>query len=82
MRFNAIFVRVTKELLRDKRTLALMLLAPVLVLTLMYFIFNTNNDVNLKVGVDENVPNKIVDALPSDKVKIKGWAKLPSERRN
>ncbi|MBZ6448782.1 MAG: ABC transporter permease, partial [Staphylococcus saprophyticus] len=31
MRFNAIFVRVTKELLRDKRTLALMLLAPVLV---------------------------------------------------
>ncbi|CXU00655.1 ABC transporter permease [Staphylococcus aureus] len=73
MRFNAIFVRVTKELLRDKRTLALMLLAPVLVLTLMYFIFNTNNDVNLKVGVDENVPNKIVDALPSDKVKIKEY---------
>ena len=61
MRFNAIFVRVTKELLRDKRTLALMLLAPVLVLTLMYFIFNTNNDVNLKVGVDENVPNKNED---------------------
>lgn len=73
MRFKAIFVRVTKELLRDKRTLALMLVAPVLVLTLMYFIFDTNNDVNLKVGVDESVPNKIVNALPSDKVEIKEY---------
>lgn len=73
MRFKAIFVRVTKELLRDKRTLALMLVAPVLVLTLMYFIFDINNDVNLKVGVDESVPNKIVNALPSDKVKIKEY---------
>lgn len=35
MRFKAVFIRVAKELLRDKRTLALMLFAPILVLTLL-----------------------------------------------
>lgn len=70
MRFKAVFIRVVKELLRDKRTLALMLFAPILVLTLLYFVFDTNSDTNLKMGVDDNVPDKIVNALPSDKVDI------------
>src|SRR5699024_9789490 len=70
MRFKAIFIRVVKELLRDKRTLALMMFAPILVLTLMYFIFDTNDDTNLKIGVDNSVSTKIVEALPSDKVTV------------
>lgn len=70
MRFKAIFIRVTKELLRDKRTLALMLFAPILVLTLMYFIFDTNNETHLKIGVDKNVPDEIINTLPSNKVDI------------
>lgn len=40
MKILAIVRRVLKEMLRDKRTLALMFLAPILILTLMYFIFN------------------------------------------
>ncbi len=40
MKILAIVKRVLKEMLRDKRTLALMFLAPILILTLMYFIFN------------------------------------------
>ena len=39
MKILAIVKRVLKEMLRDKRTLALMFLAPILILTLMYFIF-------------------------------------------
>ncbi|WP_436855863.1 ABC transporter permease [Staphylococcus caeli] len=70
MRFKAVFIRVIKELLRDKRTLALMLFAPILVLTLLYFVFDTNSETNLKIGIDDNVPDKIVNALPSDKVDI------------
>ncbi|KRG08564.1 ABC transporter permease [Staphylococcus sp. NAM3COL9] len=73
MRFKAIFIRVIKELLRDKRTLALMLLAPILVLTLMYFIFDTNNKTNIKMGMDESVSNEIVNAVPSDKVDIEKY---------
>ena len=44
MKVLAIVKRVITELLRDKRTLALMFLAPLLVLTLMHFIFNGNED--------------------------------------
>ena len=36
MKILAIVRRVLKEMLRDKRTLALMFLAPILILTLMY----------------------------------------------
>lgn len=38
MKILAIVRRILKEMLRDKRTLALMFLAPILILTLMYFI--------------------------------------------
>ncbi|MGJ7588552.1 ABC transporter permease [Staphylococcus shinii] len=78
MRFKAVFIRVVNELLRDKRTLALMLFAPILVLTLLYFVFDTNSETNLKIGVTDNVPNKIVNELPSDKVDIEKVDSLDS----
>lgn len=74
MRFNAILTRVVKELLRDKRTLALMLLAPVLVLTLMYFVFDTNSETHLKIGVDGSVPSEIVKTFPAKEVKIEHFS--------
>ena len=40
MRVRALIHRIIQQLRRDKRTLALLFLAPLLVLTLMYFIFN------------------------------------------
>lgn len=42
--------RVLKELFRDKRTLALMFVAPILVMLLMSVIFNTNSTTNVNVG--------------------------------
>lgn len=50
MRIIAITNRVLKELMRDKRTLALMFLAPILILVLMSFIFNNSGTTNVKVG--------------------------------
>ena len=50
MRTIGIMNRVLKELFRDKRTLTLMFLAPVLVMLLMSFIFNTNSSTNVTVG--------------------------------
>ena len=58
------YQRVIKELLRDKRTLALMFLAPILILTLMYFIFN-GDDEDIKLGVDRSVSSHITNNLPS-----------------
>ncbi|MFC4101864.1 ABC transporter permease [Paenibacillus xanthanilyticus] len=40
MRISALATRIMQQFVRDKRTLALLFLAPLLVLTLMYFVFN------------------------------------------
>jgi len=74
MRLRAVLTRVIKELIRDKRTLALMLLAPVLVLTLMNFVFDSNTDTHLRIGVDESVPSTLIEAFPRDNVKIKEFS--------
>lgn len=50
MRIIAIMIRVLKELLRDKRTLALMFLAPILILFLMNAIFSSNSTTNVTIG--------------------------------
>lgn len=42
--------RILKELAKDKRTLALMFLAPLLILTLMNLVFNTNATPPVKIG--------------------------------
>ncbi|MDV2887585.1 ABC transporter permease, partial [Alkalihalophilus pseudofirmus] len=49
MRISALIKRISQQLLRDKRTLELMFMAPLLVLTPMYFLFN-GNTVDPKLG--------------------------------
>ncbi|MFW3527628.1 ABC transporter permease [Staphylococcus caprae] len=72
MKLFAIVKRVMKELLRDKRTLALMFLAPMLILTLMYFVFNGNEE-DLKIGIDHSVSSNITNHLPSSNLDIKKY---------
>lgn len=72
MKLLAIIKRVMKELLRDKRTLALMFLAPIVILTLMYFIFNGDEE-NLELGVDKSVSSQIVNNLPDKNLNIKNY---------
>lgn len=64
MRILAIAQRVLKELVRDKRTLALMFLAPVLVMWLMNVMFSANSNstaslstVNVSQTVSQNLDN-------------------------
>lgn len=73
-RFNAILTRVLKELIRDKRTLALMLIAPIIVLSLMNVVFDSNSETHVKIGVDDTVPTSLVNSFPSDKVKTKKYS--------
>lgn len=63
MRVRALTFRILNQLRHDKRTLALMLLAPVMVLTLLYFILG-NTDYSPTVAVinaPENYVNKLED---------------------
>ena len=73
MKLLAMIQRVIIELLKDKRTLTLMFLAPLLVLTLMYFIFNSDEDTTLTIGVDHSVSTQITEGIKSDDVKFKDF---------
>lgn len=75
IRLNAVCRRVIRELIRDKRTLALMLIAPMFILTLMNIVFDANGNVDVRIGMDQTVPTEIKKALPSDDVSIKTYDK-------
>lgn len=66
MRIISIMNRVLKELFRDKRTLALMFLAPVLILLLLSFIFNSNSTTNVNIAT-VSMPSNISSDLDNTK---------------
>lgn len=61
MRIKAIIIRILLQLAHDKRTIGLMIFAPILVLTLMSFIFN-GSDYHPKIGI-LNAPLNFVNKL-------------------
>ena len=66
MRIKALVKRIVLQLFRDKRTLALLFVAPLLILTLMHFLFTSNGD-SPKVGI-EGLSDEMVEQL--EKVEI------------
>jgi len=72
MRIRAIAVRIIHQFLRDKRTLALMFLAPLLVMTLMYLVFN-GKTYHPNIGV-VNVPEMVQSKLESSGADIHSFA--------
>lgn len=69
MRTLTMVKRILTEMLRDKRTLALMFLAPLLILTLMYFLFQSNTDQTASLAV-KNVSPTLVKAIKNDHIVI------------
>ncbi|WPQ68024.1 ABC transporter permease [Weissella paramesenteroides] len=69
MRTLAMIKRVLQEMLRDKRTLAMMFIAPLLILTLMYFLFQSNNNQTADLAV-RNVDSTLIKAIDNDNLKI------------
>lgn len=73
MRTIAIMNRVLKELFRDKRTLALMFVSPILIMLLMSVIFNTNSTTDVNVAT-VSVSSKLNEELGSLKhVTVKSY---------
>jgi ABC-2 type transport system permease protein len=68
MRINALVIRITRQFLRDKRTLAMMLLAPLLILTMLNLVFN-GEDYLPEIGL-VNVPEPVYDKLDLKDAKI------------
>ncbi|MGV3142687.1 ABC transporter permease [Staphylococcus simulans] len=78
MRFKAVLKRVMIDLVRDKRTLALMFIVPLIILTIMFFLFNSDNEEHLNIGFSEDVPKSFVKALPKDKVQTETYSNSES----
>ena len=68
MRVKAIMIRILLQLAHDKRTIGLMILAPILVLTLMSFIFD-GSDYHPKIGII-NAPISFVTKLEDNDVTV------------
>jgi len=61
MRVKALALRILKQMRRDKRTLGLMLFAPLLVLTMVFFLLDSS-ETNVGIAV-VNAPQSYVDSL-------------------
>jgi len=69
MRTIALIKRILLQILRDKRTLALLFIAPLLILTLMDLVFN-GKTVNPVLGI-ENANKQIIQSLKEADIVIK-----------
>lgn len=68
MRVRAVMLRILRQLKHDKRTVGLMIFAPMLVLTLMYFIFGVSN-YNPRIAVI-NAPQSFINKLENKDAKM------------
>ena len=68
MKMRAVMIRILLQLKHDRRTMALMIFAPILVLTMMSFIFN-GADYHPKIGII-NAPIGFVNKLEDNDAKI------------
>ncbi|MEE8824273.1 inner membrane transport permease YbhR [Lentilactobacillus sunkii] len=69
MRILTITKRIFVEMFRDKRTLALMFVAPLFILSLMYFLFQSNTNTVADIGT-YNVSSSLVKTIDNKHIKI------------
>ena len=72
MRIIAIFKRIMLQRRGDPRTLAMMFLAPIFILTLMYFLFQVPSNTAYRVGLksDNTELTKALKNMPDDKAHL------------
>lgn len=76
MRTIAIAKKVIKELLRDKRTLAMMFVAPVFIMWLMNLMFSASTTVNVKLAT-QDLPTGLITKMDElDHVDIEAYQDL------
>ncbi|NMD72346.1 ABC transporter permease [Bacillus sp. DNRA2] len=71
MRIKALMIRILRQIVRDKRTMALMIMAPILILTMMDLVFN-GDDYIPNVGLVD-IPDQVEAKLDLGDAKIKQY---------
>ncbi len=80
MRISALVVRIIRQFLRDKRTLAMMLVAPLLILTMLHLVFNGDNYIP-NVGLVD-APDVVIEKLDLDDAKITEYDSLKKAKED
>ncbi|WP_026562951.1 ABC transporter permease [Bacillus sp. J37] len=73
MTITALVRRIFQQMLRDKRTLALLFIAPLLILTLMYLVFNGEN-LDPTLGV-ENASDPLIEQFEEANILVEEFEK-------
>lgn len=82
MRTLAIAKKVMKELLRDKRTLAMMFIAPVFIMWLMNLMFSASTAVNIKLAT-QDLPTSLVTKMGDlDHVSVQTYNDLDQAKKD
>ncbi|OCA82323.1 ABC transporter permease [Bacillus sp. FJAT-27225] len=79
MRIRALIIRILKQFFRDKRTMALMILAPILILTMLNLVFN-GKDYIPKVGLVD-IPEQLKEQLDLSDAEIKNFDSEPAAKQ-
>ncbi|ART78333.1 ABC transporter permease [Sutcliffiella horikoshii] len=81
MRVTAVIIRILRQFFRDKRTLGLMIIAPMLILALMNVVF-TDQEPNIEIGVVEEVQS-LVQHMEDENMQLivvdseeEGWERI------
>ena len=82
MRTLAIAKKVMKELLRDKRTLAMMFVAPVFIMWLMNLMFSASTAVNIKLAT-QDLPTSLVKKMDDlDHVSVQTYKDIDQAKKD
>ena len=82
MRILAIAKKVMKELLRDKRTLAMMFVAPVFIMWLMNLMFSASTAVNIKLAT-QDLPTSLVTKMDNlDHVSVQTYKDIDQAKKD
>lgn len=82
MRTLAIAKKVLKELLRDKRTLAMMFVAPVFIMWLMNLMFSASTAVNIKLAT-QDLPTSLVTKMDDlDHVSVQTYNDIDQAKKD
>lgn len=73
MRINALVIRILRQIIRDKRTMGLLIIAPILVLTMLHLVFN-GDEYQPKVGLVD-IPESIMNNMELDEATVTEYEK-------
>jgi ABC-2 type transport system permease protein len=73
MRINALVIRILRQIIRDKRTMGLLIIAPILVLTMLHLVFN-GDEYQPNVGLVD-IPDSIINNMELDEATVTEYEK-------